>query len=610
MSVHKRTILALSAAVLGAYGMRVACSLIHHMTTVPTDRPSPPTFIMKAAKKTIALARFAILATLVNACDASPQIDAVPGLAPDAGGPDAPDTTRTAEDADTVPVDIAPVGLPLDQLGPSTPVASALPDGTGLSAVYEDQGAAPETDTFRGLISFPIRDVPGLEATIQKAYDPADSQFRKYLSTQDFMTRYAPTQRDVDIVRAWLLDQGIATPFVAKNRLLVEITGTVASFNKAFGVALKSYMRVDKVQFYGAAAPKAPQAIASRIRALAVVEPPPKDTTTPTDRGQVQNIPPPAGSLILRDMVTTYGLRGLYDAGQDGKGSSIGVVAAGTFRQTDLQTFWVSQGIKREGAVVRVVQEPPGSFNSETVQDIQWAGGLAPGAKVIVYEGPDNRDTSLAFTWNEAIGAGEVQVVTTSFSRQERSQSVALREIYHAAGLMAAATGITAMGASGDSAVKDVPGTSPYVTAVGGTVLAGTTETAWEWSGCGASETFALPAWQKAVWSSGNRATVDVALNAGADMALYMDDWDKAQGTSFSSPIFAGLVAVINSARSQRAAPPIGWFNGILYSTPAVQKSFRDITVGGTERYKAGPGWDMPTGWGAPDATALAKSIP
>jgi kumamolisin len=41
-----------------------------------------------------------------------------------------------------------------------------------------------------------------------------------------------------------------------------------------------------------------------------------------------------------------------------------------------------------------------------------------------------------------------------------------------------------------------------------------------------------------------------------------------------------------------------------------VQATFRDIVSGGTDLYQATPGWDYPTGWGAPRALQLAEALP
>jgi kumamolisin len=56
--------------------------------------------------------------------------------------------------------------------------------------------------------------------------------------------------------------------------------------------------------------------------------------------------------------------------------------------------------------------------------------------------------------------------------------------------------------------------------------------------------------------------------------------------------------------------PRVGWLNSILYTDPSVKAAFRDITSGQTPHYAAGPGWDYPTGWGAPKALDLAMALP
>ncbi len=112
---------------------------------------------------------------------------------------------------------------------------------------------------------------------------------------------------------------------------------------------------------------------------------------------------------------------------------------------------------------------------------------------------------------------------------------------------------------------------------------------------------------------SAKRATVDVALAASPYSPYwvrYLDTWALYGGTSFASPTFAGLVAVVNSARAAQGLPRVGYLNPLLYQTAAVQATFRDITAGSTASYAAGPGWDFPTGWGAPDAAGLAATLP
>jgi kumamolisin len=231
----------------------------------------------------------------------------------------------------------------------------------------------------------------------------------------------------------------------------------------------------------------------------------------------------------------------------------------------------------------------------------------------------------MVYTFNEAIGQGQVSVITDSFAHREDSEPAAVRVQYHDSALEAAALGITVMAASGDSAGIDTPCASPYVTCVGGTRLTWNTsqtavvsEVAWNGSGCGDSLSFLIPEWQKPyvtnVEIQGRRATSDLALNASPSspyFLYYLAQWyGYYGGTSFASPTFGGIVAVVNNYRVTNNLPVVGYLNSLLYTTPAIKQGFKDITSGGPAGKLAKAGWDYPTGWGSPNALNLALAIP
>jgi kumamolisin len=70
-------------------------------------------------------------------------------------------------------------------------------------------------------------------------------------------------------------------------------------------------------------------------------------------------------------------------------------------------------------------------------------------------------------------------------------------------------------------------------------------------------------------------------------------------GTSAVAPLWAGLIARINSTRGSR----VGYINPPLY---AATSDLNDITTGNNGTYAAGPGWDACTGLGSPDGTKIA----
>ncbi|NOK35322.1 kumamolisin [Corallococcus exercitus] len=587
-------------------------------------------------KRGVILTGVLLLAGWLGGCRDSDRLTSVgkprpPGPTPVESTPTLPDSEATQPPPGKPPpvpevVDPPPPDPEEEVLDP-TPIPTTDGVPGPLPGVYTDKGEAPETDLIRGLVSFPIRDERALEQRIHDIYKPGGSGFRQYMTQAEWMAKHAPTQKDVTIVTDWLKSEGMQVPYVATNRLLVQFVGTVGQFNKAFGVKLRVLERKspqggnDPHDVYGLTEGiKAPTFVQQRIHAIVALDLPAETGPMPGEFGQPStDKPDPINKgLTPQQVARAYGVDSLYAQGHHGQGTKLGVVIGAGFRWKDVRAFWKMWDIQREDPKVVQTMEPPVTRYREGTLDIEWAAAMAPKSEVIVYMGPDARNSSMLFTFNEAIGRGEVSVITTSFAHREDSEPRAVHEQYSASGMMAAALGITVAAASGDSAGVDTPGSSPYVTAVGGTQLkmngmTVTGETAWYYSGSGISRSFTTPEWQKGlVPLPAKRAVVDVALNADTG---YWYTWlgvtTPNTGTSFASPIFAGLIAVVNGARSEEAKPPVGWLNSQLYTLPNVQKSFRDITVGVTDRqYEAGPGWDIPTGWGAPSAEGLLQTLP
>jgi len=517
-----------------------------------------------------------------------------------------------------------------------TPISDGLaPPKPSLGR--RDLGPAPGDQLLRGLIALPIRDEAALEATLRDMYDPASPRFRRYLTVAEWTARHAPPEEDVREVSEWLESQGLQVARVATNRLLLQFTGTVAQFNAAFGAELRLVERPsaqagggDPHQTLGLTQPlNVPRFIAERIASVVAADL--AVSTTETLPGELPSPPPVLPSpldaaLTPQQLAHAYNLDALHTRGFRGQGVRLGIVVGAEFRRQDLEDFWTMFGTPR--ALPRVVRtmEAPVTRYREVVLNTQWAGAMAPEAELILYMGPDARITSILYTFNEAVGRGEVSVISSSFARREDGEPRAVHEAYARSSMMGAALGISVVVAAGNSGGVDTPASSPYATSVGGTELVmdglrRVREDAWYYSGSGVSRTFPTPWWQQGLhppsyWGGpsglrGMRATSDLALNGGTYYWFTFVGVTKPNtGTSFAAPTFAGMLASLNSARAAQGKPPVGWLNAHLYTVPAVRQSFRDITTGGTSQYPAGPGWDFPTGWGAPDMEGLLRTLP
>jgi len=519
-------------------------------------------------------------------------------------------------------------GGPLCEIPPEEQVPTEKPDGLPgpLPGVYDDQGEAPLDNGVRALIGFANRDRAALEQKVVNMYDPTHPDFHKYLGVDQWMTEHAPYDSDYDLVKDWLASQNLTVTYEATNRLLIAFKGSVKDFNATFKTTLHICMRKNP-QAGNPPFPvyctletfTLPKFVADRTTGLLTADLPAPEGVLPKEAGAVIDDPPDSSGYAPAQIATAYELKPLYEAGFTGQGVKLGVVGAATFHSKDLQTFWKSFKVTRGMPTTIDVMEPVVTRITETILDTQWSSAMAPGADVIVYQGPDNRNTALLYAWNEAIGLGDVSVLTTSFAHREDSEPKPLRHQYDESALMGAALGMTLVCASGDSARPDTPCSSPYVTCVGGTKLstdgAGNVlnETAWTLSGSGDAKTFDIPDWQKGVVPGTKRAMADVSLHASAAKGYWIrrfGNWEAYGGTSFSAPVFAGMIAVINSYRNSKGLPNVGFVNSILYQDLAVQATFRDVTSGATDLYQAGTGWDYPTGWGAPRAMKLAEALP
>ncbi|KAL9489828.1 hypothetical protein ACSS6W_002105 [Trichoderma asperelloides] len=180
------------------------------------------------------------------------------------------------------------------------------------------------------------------------------------------------------------------------------------------------------------------------------------------------------------------------------------------------------------------------------------------------------------------------------------------------------------------------PGDCPFVTTVGATqIIPGTDiaaalaegkqpEMACEvdiYSGGGFSNIFSLPPYQAEAVShyltrypppygadrfntSGNsRGLPDVSVNGARYNVAVDGSFQPVSGTSAATPLFGGIITLINGERLKLGKKPVGFINPVLYAHPEI---LNDVTQGnnpgcGTRGFEARPGWDPVTGLGTPN---------
>jgi len=271
-------------------------------------------------------------------------------------------------------------------------------------------------------------------------------------------------------------------------------------------------------------------------------------------------------------------------------------------------------------------QDPQGWYGEETL-DVEAVHGMAPAAN-IVYVGAPNNFQDLDAALNHVVDKHLAQIVTNSYGFNTELLPPGVIKPYEDTIIQGFVEGIGIYFSSGDNndeslvvgyRTTDWPASSPFVTAVGGTSLAvgasnnylfetgwGSTTSSWTgtaWSptapgdwlygaGGGVSQIFAEPSYQTGVVPNSVFAAQGLTGRAVPDICAFADpntgyiigetqtfpdgsvkyDESRIGGTSLSSPIMAGIMALADQAHGS----PHGFANPLFYSL-AGSASYHDI---------------------------------
>ena len=133
-------------------------------------------------------------------------------------------------------------------LVPVLAIAAALPafaDRASPRTVLEDQpswtshapvvGDVPAAEPQHLVVVLNLRDVAGAETLASAVSDPASPQYRRFISSADWRSRFAPTNATVSQVTGWLTSQGFSIGSIPANHRYIPFSGTTAQVETAFG---------------------------------------------------------------------------------------------------------------------------------------------------------------------------------------------------------------------------------------------------------------------------------------------------------------------------------------------------------------------------------------
>lgn len=412
-------------------------------------------------------------------------------------------------------------------------VGTALPYPTEKTPMAIDRGAlTADTTPLSITIALRLRDLNEAENLLIALHTPEDPQFHQFLTAKQFAARFAPTDADVAKVMVALGKYGLTVERTTATTL--KATGLPADMELAFSVSLHSYEvpAHDNVPGYTFHAPLTHATIPAEISAsvAAVVGLDSRPSFRPAHRNVSPKVkmaslaaqtttPDPPGYWTTIDFADYYDVDPLYQRGITGSGRTLGIIALASFVESDAFAYWNAIGLSVNPNRIQIVNVDGGPGapcddcgSGETDGDVQLAGGIAPGANIIVYEAP-NTSQGFVDDWAAAVDANSAETLSTCFASGTgwewsdnlendpvtdpiTGQTVGFTEATHELLVRAAIQGQTLFTASGDNGAYaadeftycyptgpfgscslvlsvDYLASDPAITAVGGTTLPG-----------------------------------------------------------------------------------------------------------------------------------------
>jgi uncharacterized repeat protein (TIGR01451 family) len=555
---------------------------------------------------------------------------------------------------------------------------SSVAAGAGMKTLHDhvpaivsqsrDMGRLSATKTLNLAIGLPLRNQEALTNLLQQIYDPASTNYHRYLSPEQFTAQFGPTSQDYDEVIHFAEANGLVVTGTHPNRMLVDVSGKVSDVEKALHITMHTYSHpsLSRTFFAPDAEPSVPSGLSiqdlSGLDSYRRPHPnirfkPASQTSGAALSAKSSVVTPnvgsgPGGDYIGNDFRNAY----VPGTALNGSGQTIALVQFDGYFASDINAYEALAGrtnIPLNNVLIDGFNGlPTGNGGEVEVSlDIEMVISMAPAlSHVILYEGnPFN------FHPNDVLN----RIATDNSARQiscswgwSGGPTATTDQIFQ----QMAIQGQSFFCASGDSDAYPAgtvdnpfnfgtPSDSAYLTSVGGTTLtmngAGASyasETVWNWGvrygpiedGVGSSGAistyYSIPVWQTNInmtasqGSTTQRNMPDVALTADdvfviADGGIY---YIGTGGTSCASPLWAGFIALVNQQATNSSLSSVGFLNPALYAIANganYNTCFHDITTGNNKwsgspnLFSAAANYDLCTGLGTPNGTNLINAL-
>lgn len=313
-----------------------------------------------------------------------------------------------------------------------------------------------------------------LRTLIDQQQDKTSPLYHQWLTPEKYGQMFGVAPEDLQKISAWLQDQGFRVDGVAKGNRILTFSGSVSQVEAAFHTQMNHVTVDGEAHIANVSDISVPAALAPVVKGLAALNDfKPKTQTVGARRGALAtNIPavnyvtPSSTPLYTSttsgahyvtpgDAATIFNSTPLLSSGVDGTGQTIAVLGRTDITLSDVQQFRSMFGLKKNDPTFTVIGDDPG-FNADDIEaylDVEWAGGMAPGAAVNFVVGGTNYFTQggIANAGLYAVDNNLADIITLSYGGCESNNGASGTAFWNTLWQQAASQGQTVFVSSGDS---------------------------------------------------------------------------------------------------------------------------------------------------------------
>ena len=431
----------------------------------------------------------------------------------------------------SVPILLACLAIPV--FGQVVPVGTGATPLPVLNGSYTLVGPYNPTQMLRLVLGLQPPKLAEEEQLLKELQTKGSPNFHQFLTADEWNARFAPAAQDEQAVVDWANGQGLTVTKRFANRLTVDLQGSVATIQKAFGIKINAYQNGAQNFYSNASDPVIPASLSKIVHSVGglnniqVLRPANKGMLEPAfpiySEGEVSSMgqsgggnataKPPSlsnqkgpisnitgGAYDPTDIYDSnaYDLNALYhlghccnplgNAGGTPAETSIAVATAGTQQPSDFLGFHNQYPYLAYHYFLYYIDGTPACCDGEGTMDFEWStawsnsfGSYQDTSSVSMYDGVNANFSTFTDVYQAILTANNTRIFSTSWGCEEiYCTSTSVMDTDHNIFNQMAGQGWTMLAASGDQGATagcgdriavQYPASDPNIVGAGGTTM-------------------------------------------------------------------------------------------------------------------------------------------